>query len=205
MRSPFQVGLRILIVVVPLALLQGCASFDWSKPKAAAQNMAEGISNALAPQPDFSAITQMRQYRVLPGDELQVTLKGTTTLLGIATVQSDGHANLPRKGDQNVSNMSLDEIGALIEKGGGNGVTIALRAPAPIYVVGEIANPGAVMWHAGLTLNELLTEAGGATHKADLRSVYIKPRGLASETKTDFDPALPILPGDVVRLEERYF
>ncbi|MFZ1991842.1 MAG: SLBB domain-containing protein [Alphaproteobacteria bacterium] len=205
MRSAVQFTHRALLAVLPLMLLQGCGTFDWSKPKAAAQNVAQGISNAIAPQPDFSAVTEMRQYRVLPGDELQVTLKGTTTLLGTATVQSDGHANLPRKGDQNVSNMSLDDIGALIEKGGGNGVMIALRAPAPIYVVGEVANPGAVTWRAGLTLDALLTEAGGATHKADLRSVYIKPRGSAAETKTDFDPALPILPGDVVRLDERYF
>lgn len=146
----------------------------------------------------------MRQYRVLPGDELQIMLKGTTTLLGTATVKSDGHATLPRKGDQSVANMSLDEIGALIEKGGGNGVTVALRTPAPIFVVGAVGAPGAIAWREGLTLNTLLASAGGATYKADMRSVYIKPRG-AAETKTDFDPALPILPGDVVRLDERYF
>ena len=205
MSSASQLTCRALLLISPLCVLQACDTFDLSRPKAAAQNMAQGITNAITPQPDFSAITEMRQYRVQPGDELQVTLKGTTLLLGITTVQSDGHANLPRKGDQNVSNMSLDDIGALIERGGGNGVTVTLRAPASIYVVGEVANPGAVSWHAGLTLNALLTEAGGATHKADLRSVYIKPRGSAAETKTDFDPALPILPGDVVRLDERYF
>ena len=205
MRSAMQLARDIALAAGLLVLLAGCAAFDWSKPKSAAQNVAQGISNAISPQPDFSAITELRQYRVLPGDELQVTLKGTTTLLGTATVQSDGHANLPRKGDQNVSGMSLDAIGSLIEKGGGNGVTIELRAPAPIYVVGEVASPGAVAWRAGLTLAELLNEAGGATHKADLRSVYIKPRGAGSETRTDFDPVLPILPGDVVRLDERYF
>lgn len=194
-----------LSVVAAAMLLQSCEALDWTRPKAAAHEVAQGISNAIAPQPDFSAITEMRQYRVVPGDELQITLKGTTTLLGTATVQSDGHANLPRKGDSDIADMSLDEIGALIEKGGGNGVTVALRAPAPIYVVGEVANPGALEWQSGLTLNAVLAQAGGATHKADLRSVFIKPRGAVAETKTDFDPALPILPGDVVRLEERYF
>ncbi len=195
----------ILLALAGLLSLQACAAMDWSKPRETAHEMAQGISDAIAPQPDFSAITEMRQYRVVPGDELQITLKGTSTLLGTATVRSDGHANLPRKGDSTIANMSLDEIGALIEKGGGNGVSVALRTPPPIYVVGDVANPGAVRWRSGLTLKTVLAAAGGVTHKADLRSVFIKPRGASAETKTDFDPALPILPGDVVRLEERFF
>jgi len=185
--------------------LAGCATPDLSHPRQAARDAAQGISAAIAPRSDLFAVTAMRQYRVGPGDELQVTLKGTSNLLGTATVSSGGDANLPRKGVARVVDMTLGEIADVIENDHGAGVDVALRSPAPVYVVGEVKHPGAVTYKKGMTLGVLLADVGGATYKADLRSVFIKPRRAPSETKTDFNAALPILPGDVVRLEERFF
>ena len=184
-----------------LVSLQACSLLGSHDP----ESVAKGISAAIAPQPDLFAVTAMRQYRVGPGDELQVILKGTQAALGNAVVTVDGHASLPRKGDTQVENMTLDEIAAFIEKDHGGGVAVTLRAPAAVYVVGTVAQPGPIAYREGLTLGALLTLTGGATHKADLRTVFIKPRRADAERSAAFDPALPILPGDVVRLQERYF
>ncbi|MFO1187826.1 MAG: polysaccharide biosynthesis/export family protein [Alphaproteobacteria bacterium] len=146
----------------------------------------------------------MRRYHVVAGDELTVTLSGTNTLLGNFAVSPDGTANLPRKGEMRILGLSLEEIEEAIEKDHGGGVKVKLKAPPDIYIVGAVGLAGGIPYTEGLTLEAALTKAGGATHRADLRKVFITPRGEA-EQGTDFDPALPILPGDIVRLKERYY
>lgn len=191
-----------------LLALSACAG-SWldTTPRQAGDKIAkipEGVAAALSPDKGPAPITAMRRYRVVPGDELTVVLAGTDTLLGTATVSADGTANLPRKGATRVLGLSLDEIAQALEKGHGGGVRVALKSPPDIYVVGAVEMAGGIPYTDGLTLETALARAGGATHRADLRKVFITPRG-EKEQAADFDPALPILPGDVVRLKERYF
>jgi len=192
-----------------LAVSLAACSVSWldQKPKDVAAKIAaipHGIAAAISAAPAPAPITALRQYRVVPGDDLEVTLKGTDTVLGVATVSAAGTATIPRKGETKVAGMTLTDIEVLIEGKNDAGVKVRLRVPAPVYVVGAVAAAGAVAYQDGLTLGALLSQAGGATHKADLRKVFVTPKS-ESEQATDFDPALPILPGDVVRLKERYF
>lgn len=199
-------ALALAIVLSPL--LPAC-SMSWldQKPKVIGAKIAaipQGVAAAISAAPAPAPITAMRQYRVAPGDDLEVILKGTDTVLGVATVSSDGKATLPRRGEQKISGLTLGDVEQIIEGKNDAGVKVRLRAPAPVYVVGAVGMAGAVPYQDGMTLMALLTQAGGATHKADLRKVFVTPKS-ESEQSVDFDPALPILPGDVVRLKERYF
>jgi polysaccharide export outer membrane protein len=166
--------------------------------------LPEGVAAALKPDAGPAPITALRRYRVVAGDELAITLAGTQTLLGNVTVSSEGSAVLPRKGETRIAGLSLDEIEAAIENNHDGGVKVRLKAPPDIYVVGAVQIAGGIPYTDGLTLEAALIKAGGATHRADLRKVFITPRG-DKELGADFDPALPILPGDVVRLKERYY
>jgi protein involved in polysaccharide export with SLBB domain len=192
------------------SLIAGCSTVDWARNwirrSPTVHSVAQGISGAAGqPMVDPYAVTAVRQYHVQPGDELQVTLKGSTAVLGVATIDRDGRAKLPRKGSSYVGGLTLDQIAAMIEGEDGGGVAVMLQSPAPIYLLGPVGAPGAFDYQAGLTLGALLDRAGGASYKADLRNVYVKPRGSGGEVKVPYDGALPILPGDVVRLDERYF
>ncbi len=138
------------------------------------------------------------------GDELAVTLAGTGTLLGNLTVSPEGKARLPRKGEARIAGLSLEEIEELIETDHGGGVKVRLKAPSDVFIVGAVEIAGAIPYTDGLTLEAALVRAGGATHRADLRKVFITARG-DKEQGADFDPALPVLPGDVIRLKERYY
>ncbi len=131
-------------------------------------------------------------------------MRGTQTVLGVATVSTAGTATLPRKGETKVAGMTIPEVEKLIEGKDGGAVRLHLRAPAPITIVGAVGQPGSVPYQEGLTLAAALAQAGGATYKADLRKVFISPKG-GDEQTADYDPAMPVLPGDVVRLKERYF
>jgi protein involved in polysaccharide export with SLBB domain len=199
---------RALAAILVTAGLSAC-SFSWfhEKPKTIGAKLAripQGVASAISDPLPQAPITAMRQYRIVPGDDLQVILAGTETTLGVATVSAAGTATLPRKGEAKIEGMSLAEVEKLIEGKDGGGVHVRLRTPAPVIIVGAVGQPGSVPYREGLTLASALSEVGGATYKADLRKVFISPKG-ENEQTADFDPALPVLPGDVVRLKERYF
>jgi polysaccharide export outer membrane protein len=197
-----------LAVPVAALVLMGCAG-SWldTTPRQAGDKIAkipEGVAAALSPDNGPAPITVVRRYHVVAGDELAVTLAGTDTLLGNVTVTPEGKAKLPRKGEARIAGLSLEEIEELIEKDHGGGVKVRLKAPGDVFIVGAVQLAGGIPYTDGLTLDAALIKAGGATHRADLRKVFITPRG-DKEQGVDFDPALPILPGDVVRLKERYY
>lgn len=191
---------RAMALSLVAAVLSACAHLHapWTPAPAAppAPAKAHGVSGALAPS---------RQYRVGVGDELRITLKGTDTLLGDVTVDGNGAAKLPRAGDKQVQGLTLAAVAGLVDKGSDAKASVSLVNPPKIYVVGQIVNPGAIVYRKGLTLGGLIALAGGATYKADLRSVLIKARHAKGETKHAYDASLPILPGDVVDIQERYF
>jgi protein involved in polysaccharide export with SLBB domain len=190
---------RALALALVAATLSACAHLHppWqASAPPATPDMAQGVSAAIAPA---------RQYRVGVGDELRITLAGTEALLGDVAVGSDGTAKLPRAGKETVQGLSLAAIAALVNKGSDAKAKVSLVHPPQIYVVGQVVNPGAIAYRKGLTLGGLIALAGGATYKADLRSVAIKARHAKAEHKHAYDATLPILPGDVVRIEERYF
>jgi protein involved in polysaccharide export with SLBB domain len=197
---------RALVLLAAAALfagVAGCSSLDMSGPRTTAANLAQGISNAIAPPPDM-AITEMREYVFGPGDELIVTLKGTQTQLGDASVSDAGMATLPRAGPTHVAGLTPDQVEALIETGNTGGVSVRLRGAPDVYVVGAVSKPGAIAYKDGMTLGDVL-KAAGTNYKTDMRKVWIKPLHADTASVAELDPALPIEPGDVVRLEERYF
>jgi polysaccharide export outer membrane protein len=206
MRAANRILVRVLLLSGALFLMACSTAWLEQRPKVVGAKIAaipHGAAAAISAAPAPAPITALRRYRVVEGDDLEVTLAGTQTVLGVATVSPSGMAVLPRKGETHVAGLTLGEIEQVIEKDHG-GVKVRLRSPAEVYVVGAVERPGGVAFEEGLTLVALLEHASGATYRADLRTVFVKPRG-EPEQAVDFDPALPILPGDVVRLKERYF
>jgi polysaccharide export outer membrane protein len=199
---------RRFVLVLAILSFAACSS-NWLQHKpqemgakiaAIPQGVAAAISAAPAPPP----ITAMRQYRVLAGDMLEATLAGTPTILGVFSVNQEGAATVPRKGSTKIAGLTLDEIAKLIEGANGGAVRLHLTSPASILVIGAVNQAGSIAYEDGLTLGVLIARSGGASYKADLRKVFIKGRE-GAEQAADFDPALPVLPGDIVRLKERYF
>lgn len=195
--------------LLPIAILAASCSVSWlgGEPRDLGTKLGkipQGVVAAISSSKEQVPITAMRQFRLTAGDELEIRLAGSDALLGVATVSPDGTATLPRRGQQSVAGQTLVGVAKMVEGENDAPVKVRLRASAPVIVVGAVARAGNIPYRDGLTLVRVLAMAGGATHKADLRQVYIAPRG-EPEQGADFDPALPILPGDTVRLAERYF
>ena len=76
----------------------------------------------------------------------------------------------------------------------------------PFNVIGEVRNAGQYPYRPGLTVQDAVAMAGGYTYRANTRTLYVRRVNAGGEdtVQTDSDRA-PVLPGDNIRVPERYF
>lgn len=132
-----------------------------------------------------------RAYRIGPGDVLSVMVwehpelsnpYGDRRVAGDGIeVGADGQIFFPYAGLTKVSDMTLDEIRALLTRR----LSVVARAPQVdvrvvayrsqrVYVTGEVAQPGVVMLDtAPKGLIEVLAERGGLNERASRRRIYL--------------------------------
>jgi protein involved in polysaccharide export with SLBB domain len=81
-------------------------------------------------------------------------------------------------------------------------VTVTIATLRPFYVMGDVTKPGEYPYKSGLTAMAL---AGGPTYRANRTTVQIQRLGETSMREYPISASVPILPGDVIRVPERYF
>jgi protein involved in polysaccharide export with SLBB domain len=72
-------------------------------------------------------------------------------------------------------------------------------------MMGEVEKPGEYSYKSGLNVLTALAIAGGPTYRASRSTVQIQRRGDTSMRDYPISATVPILPGDVIRVAERYF
>jgi polysaccharide export outer membrane protein len=80
-------------------------------------------------------------------------------------------------------------------------VSIQVLTHRPFYVVGEVAQPGVYEYVTGMTLANAVALAGGYTYRADRSSAAI----VHGDCVRDVTAVTRVLPGDIVRVPERFF
>ena len=71
--------------------------------------------------------------------------------------------------------------------------------------VGEVQKPGEYQFRSGLNVLSAIAIAGGATYRANNSSVMIQRSGSNELKEYPQSPTVLVLPGDVVRVPERFF
>jgi polysaccharide export outer membrane protein len=85
-------------------------------------------------------------------------------------------------------------------------VSVEVAAYRPFNVFGEVRNSGQYPFRPGLTVQDAIAMAGGFTYRANSRTAYVRRANANTETAVQLDgPRVSILPGDDVRVPERYF
>ncbi|WP_224407345.1 polysaccharide biosynthesis/export family protein [Afifella sp. IM 167] len=105
-------------------------------------------------------------YRAVPGDVLQVSAYGGDNLSGRFTIGGDGSIILPLIGATPVAGMTMTEIGQALsrlfaERVPGVSVTASVLEHAPVYILGDVRNPGSYPYRPGMISLELIALAGG--------------------------------------------
>jgi len=84
-------------------------------------------------------------------------------------------------------------------------VTVDVVTFRPFYVLGEVQKPGEYPFRSGLNVLSAIAIAGGTTYRANASKVYIQRFGSTDLVEFAQSPTITVMPGDVVRVPERYF
>lgn len=181
-----------LSVALCAALLSGC-----------------GGGTALTPGPALTG--QAPVYRVAPDDKVRVTVFGETELTNTYTIGSDGTIAMPLIGNVKVAGLTLPElqgeIAQRLSRGYIRNPKVAADIPEyrPFYILGEVNRSGQYPYRVGMTVEAAVATAGGFTYRANRKVVAIKHGREPGEKRYRLSSDLIILPGDTVRVLERYF
>ena len=188
--------------------------------------IAAQAQSAAAPAQAVSA-NVAADYQIGPGDELQVFVWKNPDLSVTLPVRPDGRISTPLVADiqaqgKTPTALAADLRAALSKYVQDPVVTVLVRtvaAPgssASIRVIGAAATPKTVPYRAGLTVLDVMIDVGGLnTYAAGNDAQIIRtqngvsrgiPVHLADLMKSgDLKANVQLMPGDVVRIPERWF
>lgn len=174
-----------------------------------AGNSVENRAEVAAAVAEASAIDPV--YRLGLGDKVRIDVFGETNLSGEYVVTGNGELNFPLVGQVKATGMTAQELGAMLTQRLGDGflrnprVTATVLEFRPFFILGEVERPGRYPTVEGLTIVRAIATAGGFTYRANTRRLFIRRPGETQEREVPFDADVPVAPGDVIRVGERYF
>jgi polysaccharide export outer membrane protein len=146
-----------------------------------------------------------------PGEKIKVTVFGEDRLSGEYEIDPGGNVSLPLAGTIKAAGLSQRELEVALTKKFQSEylrdpkVTVEVSSFRPFYILGEVAKPGEYPFKGGLSVMSAIALAGGSTYRASMSSVMIQHAGEAGFKEYPMSPTIPVLPGDLIRVRERYF
>ena len=189
------------IMLIAAVALAGCN--DYSNPASAA-----GVQLASA-----SAIPAVgpRTYVLRPNDQIRLQIYGETNASGVYTIDGGGTVSIPLAGRLHAAGLTPADLERTITKHL-NGtvltdphVNVQVATYGPIYVRGEVKQPGQFPYVPGLTVGDAIALAGGYTYRADETTAYVRPANSGREMARSLRTDVPVSPGDSIRIPESYF
>ncbi len=150
-------------------------------------------------------------YQLLSGDQLKVSVYGEDELTGTYLIDGQGEIAFPLIGSFAVTGKTSAEIKQELEAALADGylveprVLVEIANPRPIYILGEVSRPGEYPYSEAITVLQAIAKAGGYTYRANRSTVYIAHTGANEEVKYKLTPTTVALPGDTIRVGERFF
>lgn len=161
---------------------------------------------------EATAAVPQAAYRLTPGDRLKVTVFNEADLTGEYQVTDRGSISFPLIGEVKAAGFSVDQLRLnlvdALQKGFVRNprVTVEVVNYKPINVLGEVRNAGQFAYRPGISVQDAIAMAGGYTYRANTGVVYVTRNTNAGEITVDLGKEeTAVLPGDNLRVPERYF
>lgn len=157
------------------------------------------------------AETATTPAKLQPGDKVRVDVYGEDKLGGEYQIDQAGQISLPLAGTVKAQGLTQTELEQALAKKFRSEylrnpkVTVTIATLAPYYMMGEIKNPGQFAYRSGLNVLTAMAIAGGPTYRANRSTVEIQRRGEANRREYPISASVPVLPGDVINVPQRYF
>lgn len=205
-RRFFIVGLLACVAVA----LGACATGGGAAPQS--EHAAVNPMPTPGPSVPVTAVSERTDaYTLGGGDELRVIVFGEEDLSGEFVVDGDGFVALPLIGEVEAGGLTLREFERAVAAALAEGYLRDPRVSAevlnfrPFYIIGEVSEGGEYPYTQGMTVLNAVAVAGGYTYRADRNRVFITRTGSPGEVEYRASQSVHVLPGDIIRIPERFF
>lgn len=179
----------------------------------AAALLLGGCAGAGAPPITTAEVAAgLESYHLGGGDRVRVTVFNEPTLTGEYNITPGGALAFPLIGVVAAGGRTIDavqqELTAKLAEGYVNDprVSVEVLNYRPFYILGEVNRPGEYAYASGMTVEQAIARAGGFTYRANERTVFLRRQTGKAESAVPLRSAqVAVLPGDTIRIGERYF
>ncbi len=160
------------------------------------------------------AVTPCRAQTIYPidsGDTVKVTVFGERELSGEFVVDAQGRLNLALIGPIAVRNLTADQARTVIHDAYLDGylrhpdIAVEVIAFRPFFILGEVNQPGTYAFVPGMNVLNAIAISGGMTYRGDEDDIEILRGNDSNRVALEAKLNTIIMPGDIVRVTERYF
>jgi polysaccharide export outer membrane protein len=183
-------SISILKTVALAALVLAPLAAEAQSPRSAPAPAPAPTSAATRPaRTTASSVTTARpwneqEYRLGAGDKLRVEVYGEAQLSQSLQVRPDGKITLPLVGDTAAAGRTAielrDSVTTSLKEYITNPVVTVIvveATAAQVYIIGEVATPGAQVMQGPMTVLQALAQAGGLREFADRDDIRILRKG----------------------------
>lgn len=173
---------------------------------------APGV-NRVATQEDLAATAAAATAapKFQGGEKIRITVYNEPSLSGDYEIDQNGVISLPLAGTVKATGLTQSQFEQELAKKFRSEylknpkVTISILQYRPIYIVGEVEKQGEFPFKPGLNILTAMALAGGGTYRANRNYVLIQHFGETSMKEYPQSAATMVLPGDLIKVPERYF
>ncbi|MEZ5864675.1 MAG: polysaccharide biosynthesis/export family protein [Geminicoccaceae bacterium] len=182
-------------------LLSACGSPSTGSLTPAAGTGAEGAQAARLSAP---------AYTLDSGDRIRIVVFRHEDLSGEFEIDGAGTFAMPLIGEVNAAGLTVRQLEDRIATRLKDGylvdpqVSIEVLNYRPFFILGEVNAPGSYPYVSGMSVINAVAVAGGFTYRAKEDAIEIQ-RGGSGAPSVVVTVDTPILPGDILRVPERFF
>lgn len=207
--------LKRLLVLVFLSVLLGApslvlAALPQVPGRPAMAGVTGGGNTTALPLPAGNGVSSS-EYVLGTGDKIKLTVYGETDLSGEYEVGSTGVVALPLIGDIAASGHTITHFEKAVREKLSEGYLRDPRVSAqvinyrPFFILGEVTKPGSYPFVNGMTVINAIALAGGYTYRADKGGMTMTRASDPNKKDAPVAEEAPVMPGDVIRVPERFF
>lgn len=170
-----------------------------------------GMTSATNAADVATSVAATDTYKLGPGDKLKITVFNEPTLTGTYTLTSAGAVSMSLIGNVPAVGLSLEDLqqtltqrlSAFVKQ---PRVSVETESYRPYYILGEVNKPGEYPYANGLRAEQAIAAAGGFTYRANRGTIFLLRADGRREVRLRMkDGRVPVLPGDTIRIGERFF
>ncbi|MEZ5861244.1 MAG: polysaccharide biosynthesis/export family protein [Geminicoccaceae bacterium] len=182
-------------------LLSACGSPSTGSLTPAGGTGAEGAQAARLSAP---------AYTLDSGDRIRIVVFRHEDLSGEFEIDGGGTFAMPLIGEINAAGLTARQLEDRIATRLKDGylvdpqVSIEVLNYRPFFILGEVNAPGSYPYVSGMSVINAVALAGGFTYRAKEDGIEIQ-RGGSGAPSVVVTVDTPILPGDILRVPERFF